>query len=256
MQTRINRILAVLSLLSCMGFALPLFAENTDAGAIVQNAFNYMRGEASVSRVKMVIHRPDWERTMVLQVHTKGEEYSVFRIIEPAKDKGNGTLKKENDMWMYNPRVNRVIKLPPSMMSQSWQGSDFSNNDIAKSNTMIEDYTHEITGEETHEGKKVYVIRSLPKPKAPVVWGMLKLKIREDRIFLYEGFYDEDKNLVKEMFMKDIREMGGRLTAAVWLMKKADEKDKYTQVEYLELEYKESLPDSLFTLSSLRNPGR
>lgn len=225
-----------------------------DAQAIVQASFDYWRGKASVATVEMTIHRPDWNRTMTIKAWTKGKSDSIFFISAPPKDKGNGTLKKGKEMWMYNPKVNRVIKIPPSMMSQAWMGSDFSNDDLAKSDSILDDYTHTLVGTETHEGKKVYVIKSMPKPTAPVVWGMQRLKIREDHILLQEEFYDEDLALVKAMTGTQIQMMGGRLFPIVWRMQKADVEDEYTELTYQELEFKDALPDNLFTLSNLRNP--
>lgn len=223
---------------------------------LVRDAVNYYRGNASFSVVDMTIHRPGWERTLTIKAWTRGQKDSLFTIIAPPKDNGNGTLKKGKEMWIFNPRVNRVIKLPPSMMSQSWMGSDFSNNDLAKSDSIINDYTHKITGTEIHDGKKVFVITSIPKPDAPVVWGMQKLRIREDLIFLSQGFYDEDLLLVKAMTGTEIQMIGGKLFPRVWKMQKADREDEYTMLEYRELLFRDHLPGDLFTLSSLKNPGR
>jgi len=227
-----------------------------DAQTLVEDGFNYMRGETSVSTVVMTIHRPDWQRTMTIKVWTKGQKDSIFRIISPPKDHGNGTLKRGREMWTYNPKVNRVIKIPPSMMSQAWMGSDFSNNDLSKTESLIKDYTHTVIGTETHEGKKVYIIKSMPKPEAPVVWGMQKLKIREDHIFLVQGFYDEDLQPVKIMTTLQIQMLGGKLFPKVWKMQKADIKDEYTVLEYRELVFDKDMPDRLFALSSLKNPTR
>ena len=236
--------------------ALSPNAMGQDAQALVEASFNYMRGKASVSTVDMTIHRPGWERVVTINAWTKGQKDSLFYIIAPPKDNGNGTLKKGREMWMYNPKVNRVIKLPPSMMSQAWMGSDFSNNDLAKSDSMINDYTHTIVGTEIHEGKKVYVMKSIPKPEAPVVWGMQRLKIREDHILLSQEFFDEDLKLVKAMTTLEIRMLGGKLFPKVWKMQKADTKDEYTQLSYKKLTFEQDLPDNLFTLSNLRNPRR
>jgi|LGVF01.1.fsa_nt_gb outer membrane lipoprotein-sorting protein len=236
--------------------ALSPNAMGQDAQALVEASFNYMRGKASVSTVDMTIHRPSWERVVTINAWTKGQKDSLFYIIAPPKDNGNGTLKKGREMWMYNPKVNRVIKLPPSMMSQAWMGSDFSNNDLAKSDSMINDYTHTIVGTEIHEGKKVYVMKSIPKPEAPVVWGMQRLKIREDHILLSQEFFDEDLKLVKAMTTLEIRMLGGKLFPKVWKMQKADTKDEYTQLSYKKLTFEQDLPDNLFTLSNLRNPRR
>jgi outer membrane lipoprotein-sorting protein len=191
---------------------------------------------------------------MTITAWTRGREDSIFWIAEPAKDRGNGTLKKGQEMWLYNPKVNRVIKLPPSMMSQSWQGSDFSNNDLAKSDNIVDQYTHKIIATEKHQGKKVYVVRSTPKPGAPVIWGMQELKIREDSIVVKQTFFDEDKKPVKILEMEKIENMGGRLYPVRWKMSKADEQGKYTVIEHLQLEFDISINDRMFTLSSLKHP--
>ena len=227
-----------------------------DAGRIVSDGFDYWRGKASISTVEMQIHREDWERSMTIRAWTRGQKDSLFYITAPPKDYGNGTLKKGREMWIYNPKVNRVIKVPPSMMSQSWMGSDFSNNDLAKSDSLLLDYTHSIIGTETHEGKTVYVIKSIPKPNAPVVWGMQRLKIREDQIWLSEEFFDEDLQPVKIMTAMEIQMLGGKLFPRVWRMRNVDEANRYTQLTYQSLEFKSSLPDRLFTLSSLKQRRR
>lgn len=231
-------------------------AQDPDPSSLVKAAFNYWRGSASIATVDMTIHRPDWERKVTIKAWTRGEKESLFLIVAPAKDKGNGTLKKGPEMWMFNPKINRVIKLPPSMMSQSWQGSDFSNNDLAKSDSLINDYDHSIEGTEVHDGKKVYLIKSMPKPEAPVVWGMLKLKVREDYVFLEEIFYDEDLEPVKVMTAFEIKMMGGKLFPAKWRMQKSDVSDEYTLLDYQALEFKSHLENHFFTLSNLRNPRR
>jgi outer membrane lipoprotein-sorting protein len=237
-----------------MGFVSHIHAQ--DGKAIVAASFDYWRGKTSIARVDMTIHRPDWERTMSINAWTKGEEDSLIVIIAPSKDNGNGTLKKKQEMWIFNPKVNRVIKLPPSMMSQSWMGSDFSNNDLAKSDSILNDYTHQIIGTETHEGKKVYIIKSSPKPGAPVPWGLQKLKIRDDYIFLSQEFYDEDFKLVKAMTASRIETQGGKLFPRIWKMQKAGVKDEYTLLKYRALVFDRTLPDSFFSLSALKNPPR
>ena len=230
--------------------------EPPDGRTLVEAAVTYYRGEASVSTVRMVVHRSDWQREMTIKAWTLGKKNSLFYIIDPPKDEGNGTLKRGTDMWTYNPKVNRVIKLPPSMMSQAWMGSDFSNNDLAKSDSIIDDYVHSVKAEKTVDGKKVFIVESIPRPQAPVIWGMQKLHIREDHILLREEFYDEEKRLVKTMTGEQIEMLGGKLFPRIWRMQKADVNNEYTLLDYQELQFKESLPQSRFTVSALRNPGR
>ena len=235
---------------------LPDVAGAQDAQSLVGAAFDYFRGKTSFSMVEMTIHRADWERKMTMKGWTKGLDKSLIIITAPPKDEGNGTLKKGQEMWIYNPKVNRVIKIPPSMMAQSWMGSDFSNNDLAKSDTLIHDYNHSLTGTTTDGGKKVYLIESKPKPQAPVVWGMQRLKIREDYIFLEQVFYDEYLKPVKILSSHDIQMLGGKLFPKIMRMQKADEKEEYTMLEYQELTFDVDIEDSLFTLSSLRTQRR
>ncbi|HKJ89661.1 MAG TPA: outer membrane lipoprotein-sorting protein [Oceanipulchritudo sp.] len=228
--------------------------EQADADELVEKAFSYYRDDASVARVRMTIQRPDWKRVQIMHAWTLGENQSLFTTIEPSRDKGNGTLKKDGDMWTYNPKVNRIIKLPPSMMAQAWMGSDFSNNDLAKADSIIRNYTHTLLDTSTIDGQTVYTVESIPYSDAPVVWGKQILKIREDLVFLEERFHDEEGKLVKTLYFEDIEEISGKLYPRTMRMQPAVEPDQHTTVTYLDLTFPDSLPDWIFTRSSLRSP--
>ncbi|MBC2702997.1 outer membrane lipoprotein-sorting protein [Desulfobacula sp.] len=244
----------VVLIIGILFFAVDSQARMT-AETIVKKAFDYWRGEASESTITMTIHRPDWERVVTIKAWTRGESDSLFVITNPAKDRGNGTLKVGKGMWMYNPKVNRVIKLPPSMMSQGWHGSDFSNNDLAKTDSLIKDYIHTLEDTKIDQGKKVYSIKSIPKPEAPVIWGMIKLTIREDNILLSEVFFDEDLQAVKRMTAWDIQMTGDKLFPLKWKMQKSDAIDEYTRFVYEKISFKKNLSKRIFTRTYLKNPG-
>ena len=159
-------------------------------------------------------------------------------------------------MWSYNPKINRVINLPPSMMSQSWLGSDFSNDDLAKSDSILDDYQHSIKGRGIVAGLTVYTVESMAKESAPVVWGKQELVIREDGVLLKQSFFDEEMILVKELIAEKIERFGGRLFPRIWTMHRVEKKDRYTRLEYLELSFGDILSDRLFTLASLKNRRR
>jgi len=233
-----------------------IFEISGDGKIVVKKAFDYYRGKASESVVEMIIIREDFERSMTIKAWTRGEHESLFKIIEPPKDRGNGTLKKGSEMWTFNPRINRTIKLPPSMMSQGWMGSDFSNNDLAKSDTIVKDYIHTIKNITKENGLKIYVIESIPHPEAPVVWGMLEFEVREDGIMFAQRFYDEEKILVKELVTKEIKMMDHTLFPTVWKIYRVDNKDEYTMLKYHKLEFKDSLPDRIFTKTGLKKKIR
>jgi outer membrane lipoprotein-sorting protein len=240
-----------------LAFAFPVWpAAASDAEQIVAAAFEHLRGRASVSEVDMTVHRPAWERTMRIRAWTRGETESLFRITAPAKDVGNGTLKMGRQMWIYNPKIQRVIKVPPSMMSQAWMGSDFSNNDLAKTDSILNDYSHSIVAREEHGGQTVFVIESVPKPGAPVVWGMQRLKIRADHVWLEQAFFDEERRLVKIMTASDIAVFGDRLFPGTWIMRKAEDPEAFTRLHYRSLSFLDRLSDRIFTLANLKNPRR
>ena len=247
-----TRLPIALLLIATTSFAAP--AEERDATQIVRDAVNHWRGLSSYTEMTMVIHRPDWERSMTMQAWTKGDEKSLVRVMEPRKDRGNGTLTDENSMWTFSPKINRVIKVPSSMMGQSWMGSDFSNKDVARADDIIDQYDHTIVSVETIDDMAVYTIRSIPHEEAAVVWGSEVLTIRDDHVVLEHAFYDQDGELVKTLKSLEIGEMGGRTIAKRQRMVKTDDPDEWTEIAVNAVEYELDLKDSLFTLSNLRNP--
>ena len=245
------RLFPTLVLLAVASVAAP--AER-DARQIVRDAVDHWRGLSSYTVMTMVIHRPDWERSMTMEAWTKGDERSLVRVIEPKKDRGNGTLIDGDNMWTFSPKVNRVIKVPSSMMGQSWMGSDFSNKDIARVEDIIDEYDHTIVATDEVDGVVTTTIRSIPHEDAAVVWGSEVLKIRDDHVVTEHAFYDQDGDLVKTLVTMDIDEMGGRTIATRQRMVKTEDAGEWTEIAVLEVEYELELKDSLFTLSNLRNP--
>jgi outer membrane lipoprotein-sorting protein len=229
-------------------------AQERDATAVVQEAINHWRGLSSDGVMTMVIHRPDWERSMTMRAWTKGDDRSLVRVLEPRKDRGNGTLTDDNSMWSYSPKVNRVIKIPSSMMGQSWMGSDFSNKDIARADDIVKQYDHSFLGIEEVDGVTIYEIESIPHENAAVVWGREVLKIRDDHVVTEHRFYDQDNELVKTRTSLEIVEMGGRTIALRQRMAKEESPEEWTEIQVVSVDYDIELADSLFTLSNLRNP--
>ena len=236
----------------------PLIA-SADTGSrnatdIVRDALNHWRGLSSHGEMTMTIHRPDWERSMSMETWSRGEEESLVRVTAPRKDRGNGTLIIDNNMWTFSPKVNRVIKVPSSMMNQSWMGSDFSNKDISRTDDIVDEYDHTLLGESEQDGFIVYEIESVPLEDAAVVWGREVLVIREDNVMIEQRFYDQDGELVKTLRTLEIGEMGGRTVAKQQRMEKEEYPDEWTEVLMENVEFDVELRDNVFTLSYLRNP--
>jgi outer membrane lipoprotein-sorting protein len=229
-------------------------AEDPTATDIIRKAMDHYRGLTSYSEMSMIIHRPDWERSMTIRGWTEGDKSTLIRVTEPKKDAGNGTLTVDGNLWTYTPKINRVIKVPSSMMSQNWMGSDFSNKDISKETELIDQYDHTLLELREGDGHQIYVIQSVPHEEAAVVWGREVLQIRDDWVVLEHQFWDQDDRLVKALKALEIEEMAGRTVATVIRMGKVETPGEWTEVRTVDIQFDVELPANLFTLSNLRNP--
>jgi len=246
---------ALLTMFALALIAKPLLADEIpDARELVKAAMEHWRGTNSYSEMTMTIHRPDWQRSMSMRAWSEGDKLSLVRVTEPKKDAGNGTLLKDNDMWTFSPKINRIIKIPSSMMSQGWMGSDFSNKDISKSTDILDQYDHKLAATTRENGHTVYTIEAIPHEDAAIVWGKEILKIRDDFVMLEEQYWDQDGELVKVMKAHDVVEMGGRQVARVMRMGKLETPEEWTEMTVSEIEFNIELPAGVFTLSNLRNP--
>ena len=235
---------------------LPITAAAQDPAPeeIIRKAMDHWRGITSYGEMTMVIHRPDWERSMSMEAWTEGDKNSLVRVTAPVRDAGNGTLLLDNSMWTYSPKINRVIKVPSSMMNQSWMGSDLSNKDISKSTDIIDQYDHTLLQSLEHDGHQAWVIESIPHEEAAVVWGKEVWKIRDDYVMLEQQFWDQDGVLVKTFSTLEIQQMDGRTVASRMRMQEVDKPDEWTEMQVGSTKFDVELPANLFTLSNLRNP--
>src|SRR5215471_17536871 len=167
------------------------------AEELVAAAIDLTRGTSSYAEISMVIHRPEWERSSSLVAWTRGREDALIRFTQPARDAGNATLKQGQQMWTFTPKLNRVIRLPFSMMSQGWAGSDFSYNDLSRTDQLLHDYELALAGTDEKDGHRVYTIDAVPHENAPVVWGKEQLVLRDDYVLLSETFFDQAMAPVK-----------------------------------------------------------
>ncbi|MEO1202959.1 MAG: outer membrane lipoprotein-sorting protein [Pseudomonadota bacterium] len=220
---------------------------------IVQAAVDNWRGQSSYMEQTMIVHRPDWERETSMVSVTRGDKDALVRFTAPAKDAGNATLKLDQSMWVLTPRLNQVIKLPASLMAQSWMGSDFSYDDLAKSDRIVTDYELTIVAEEEVGGRGIFVIEAIPYPDSPVVWGKEVLRIRDDNVMLERDYFDQQGALVRRMVANRIEILDGRPYALELRMTDAEKEDHWTVVVTEEGHFDVDPPNYLFTQSNLRN---
>lgn len=228
-------------------------ADEVDALELVTGAVDQTRGISSYAEMRMHIKRPDWTRTSSLKAWTRGREDAVIRFTAPARDAGNAMLKLENRMWTFNPKLNRSIRLPNSMMSQSWAGSDFSYNDLSRSDKWLRHYTLTL-GETRHEdGHAIYTVQAVPREDAPVVWGMEEMVIRDDYVLLELTYYDQDMQPVKQMRSLEVAELGGRMMAVSMRMVDLEQPEQFTEVHYDDMQFDIELEDRMFTVFALKS---
>ncbi len=232
---------------------LPLSVYSQTAKEIVQKMDKKWRGDYSTQTMTMTIVRPTWERSISMKSWSNGTEFTMIYITAPAKERGQVFMKREKEMWNWVPSIDRMIKLPPSMMMQSWMGSDFTNDDLIRESSIVEDYEHSIIGEEEIQGKMCYIIQMIPKPDAAVVWGKVIIWItKEDYLQLKVEFYDEDEFLVNIQNLSDIKEIGGRVIPTHMEMIPADEEGKKTVIEIESADYETRVPESFFSQQNMK----
>lgn len=224
---------------------------------IIKQAIEHYRGLSSYSEMTMTIHRPNWERKMSLQAWSRGGKKTLIRVTAPPRDKGNATLVlDENKVWSFAPKINRVIRIPSSMMSQRWMGSDFSNKDVSRTDEIVDKYTHTLLRTYTVAGHDVYVIESIPLEESAIVWGKEIAYVRDDFVELEHEFFDQDMKRVKSLKTRVIKEMSGRMFAVRQRMTNTEKKDEWTEISINVLDFDRNIPDHIFTLSNLRNPRK
>ncbi len=224
-----------------------------DAKSIVKKADDKMRGTTMQADLVIKIVRPSWSREMECKTWMKGNKLAMILIKVPAKEKGIAFLKRDKEVWNWIPSLERNIKLPPSMMKQSWMGTDFTNDDLVKESSVVEDYDHNLIGDTVIQNRDCYIIRMIPKPEAAVVWGKVIICIdKKDFLELHSRFYDEDGQLINVMNSYDVKMMSDRLIPTRFEMVPADKPGQKTEMIYKSVLYNRPLEDNFFTAERMK----
>jgi len=252
---RMKKIFLIITIVSVSAVTiLNLSAQVVSATDIVRKADEKFNGEkSSIMVMSMTIVRPTWQRSIEFKNWSLGKDYALTLITAPAKDVGQTFLKRGTEMWNWNPSINRLIKLPPSMMSQGWMGSDYTNDDILKESSVVNDYTHEIIGEETITGRHCYKIMMMAKEDAAVIWGhQIRWVDKKDFLILKAELYDEDGVLVRTETGSDIKTMDGRVIQTKIELVPADEPGNKTMVVIKEIKFNITIQESFFSQQNMK----
>jgi outer membrane lipoprotein-sorting protein len=216
-----------------------------------------MRGNSSQVLMTMEIVHAAYSRTLHVRSWSMGTTKSLVEILQPVKEEGISSLRVSNDMWNYLPKTDQVVKVPTSLMLQSWMGSDFTNDDLMKLSQLAVDYTHKSLGSKKVEGQDTVLIECTPKPNAPVVWGKLLYWARtEDNMPVREEYYDDRGKLVRTLTLSKFKKMDDRVIPTELTITKADNPNEHTTITYEKVLYNRQLPDGLFSRDSLRQTSQ
>ena len=220
---------------------------------IIERVDRVLRGDSSRGVATMEVLTEHWERQVTMELVSLGTDYSLVRVLSPAREAGTATLMADDDIWNYLPKVDRTIKIPASMMAGSWMGSHFTNDDLVKESQLIEDYEISLTFDGERDGTTVWEFRLTPYPEAAVVWGHVDYQVRQDDYMpLWARYYDEDGALARTMVFSDFTDLGGRVVPAVMEMRPADKPNEHTTVIYESLEFDIDVDESFFSLQRLQ----
>jgi len=247
----------LLGFLSLLLFSPYTFAaDEKEAHDRVERMIHKLRGHVNISDYQMTVTRPNWTRSIKMRVWDDRTHKRVFvRILEPAKDQGTSFLRIEYNLWNYLPSVEKVMKIPPSMMLQPWMGSDFSNDDLVKESSYIDDYDHQTVARESRDGMGLIKVEMIPHPHAPVVWGKVIFWMREkDDLPVEQQFLDERGRLIKKLLFTNFKTQDGVLLPAHWEMNAVLKEGQKTTLDLLSVDFDPAppIPESLFTERNLR----
>jgi outer membrane lipoprotein-sorting protein len=252
-MNKFSKILILLLLLS-LWFTLGLQAvEQVDAEEIVKKMDELYRSSSSFANMEMEIVTPHWRRTLKLDIWSLGMDQTFIRILAPKKERGIATLRLANEMWNFLPKTDKVMKVPPSLMMGSWMGSDFTNDDLVKEFTFLEDYIFALTEVENAEEGVLYV-KCTPKEGLPIIWGHIIIAVKENSYLPnWQKYYDEKGKLMREIVYKDLKKFGNREIPAVMELIPHNKKGNKTIVRYVEATFNIKIDKSIFSLRNLRS---
>ena len=234
-------------------FSTYAIASNLDPEIILNNVDDIYRSNASHGILTLSVKTSNWQRSLTLEQWSKGNDMHLLKVLKPKKEKDLATLRVDKNVWNYMPKVKRVVKIPSSMMSSSWMGSHFTNDDLVKQSRMVIDYDFSITYEGLRDGVDIVEISCIPKKNAAVVWGKVEVIVyRNDFIPLNIVYYDEDLKLSRTLKFSNIQVLGGKKIPLQMKMIPTEEPEESTAILWEKIEFDLVIKDDFFSLRKLQ----
>ena len=234
-------------------WSLSVLCAQPTAQEVLRRAENNQRGKTSEAEMIIKTVRPSWKREMTLKAWLKGDDLAVLQILSPVRDRGIIYLKRNKEVWNWIPVLERIIKLPPSMMSQDWMGTDFTHDDLVHESSIVNEYTHSFDPDTLIGERSCYMIRCVPFSTTAVIWGLLRIAIdKEQMLERYVEFYDDSEQKLSYMVADSVRNMGGRVVPTRLIYQRIDKPGQHTEILYRTLRFDEPISDAFFSLDKIR----
>lgn len=248
---------------TCARFVLLLLWASAASGErpvidqLVSHLDRLYRSDDSYSEMTMTVETPNWTRTLEMKAWSKGTGKTFIRILSPAREAGMSTLRIDDQMWNYLPNTNSTVRVPPSMMSGSWMGSDITNNDIVREITYAEDYTWSYLPDSAVSGgtdEDALYLELVPRQSTAVTWSSIVVAVSEDGLLpVWERYYDGRGDLIRTIYFSEVEELGGRTIPTVMEVVPADEEGHRTRIEWTAARFDQGVDDDVFTLRNLQS---
>ncbi len=229
------------------------YAANLNPEKILDNVDDIYRSNTSHGILTLAVNTTNWQRTLTLEQWSKDKNKHLIKVLKPKKEKNLATLRVDNNVWNYMPKVKKVVKIPSSMMSYSWMGSHFTNDDLVKQSRMTKDYDFSISFEGIRDEIDIVEIICIPKKNAAVVWGKVEVVVyREDFIPLKIIYYDEDLKVSRKLEFSNVQTLDNKKMPLKMKMIPEDEPGESTTIQWQEIKFDLAISDDFFSLHNLQ----
>ena len=222
-----------------------------DVHAIVHKLDDLYRSSSSIARIELLSQTDTQSRHLKMRMWSKGMRDKTLIIIdEPAREAGTATLKVDQNLWNYLPKISRTIRIPPSMMLSSWMGTDFTNDDLVKDTSYEDDFVS--SAPVASESPQGWLITMAVKPGVVGRWARIDWIVsRSGELPIESRFYDRKGRLARTMRYTEVKRLGGRELPTLMTLDSVDQPGHRTEIRFLDFKFDAQVPDSRFSLSEL-----
>lgn len=248
-RVSVRGILAPLVISLALAAAGPVWAQAPPLPAqadVVKHLDDLYRSKSSIGTFTMEVKTKNYERTMTMEQWSIGQDEALIVIRKPEREAGTATLRTEQGLWNYAPRADRLIRIPSGLLSESWMGSHFTNDDLMRESSYDDDFDTTMSWVD-EGGRRLLQLSMVPKPDAAVVFTKIVFLLTGEGWLPVRADYYDEGDVVRRMHFKDVKTYSGRKMPSVMEVIPEDKKGEFTRVRYDAMEFDVPVDRSLFT---------